>query len=76
MNAIETLKKMNFTYYFTNRMGPATVREVTPVKDVFKVTVTCNVYGHGSQTKYVYFKLVGEQLVRLTWEECKKLLTL
>jgi hypothetical protein len=53
--AIEVLKTADHRYNFVNRMGPAHVRSVEFIDGVYVVNVWCNIYGHGSVSKILYF---------------------
>lgn len=52
---IEKLKNMDHRYNFVNRMGPARIRSIVYENNLYVVSIWCNIFGHGSVSKTIYF---------------------
>lgn len=54
---LEKIKNLTPSTYFSNTMGPGRIESVTVdlKKEVYKIKLSCNVFGHGGQSKIITF---------------------
>jgi hypothetical protein len=62
----KNIRSKDYRYQFVNRMGGARINSIAPISEnVYKVSISCNIYGFGAQTKVITVNEKGE-LIRLT----------
>lgn len=61
---INKLKEIDHRYNFVNRMGPAHVTSIEFVNSIYWVYVWCNIFGHGSMSKILYFDSDLKKIVK------------